>query len=90
MTDNTSSKVCEIIKNTLTECAAELGRTTDHLSDDDDFLQKGILDSFGYLDLIGALEDAFDLEIDIAELDEANMVKISGLTAIILELLDRK
>jgi len=58
----------------------------EQIADGQDLLTTGVLDSFGYLDFIGALEEAFGMEIDIAKLDEARMVSIVGLASILYEL----
>ena len=49
------------------------------LQDDDNFLEKGILDSVGFLEFINQLEQKMNLSIDFSELDPAEFSTLSGL-----------
>jgi acyl carrier protein len=54
-----------------------LGFTPAELHDDFDFLVAGVIDSFGILEMIGAIEDEFGIRVDMAALD-AEAISILG------------
>lgn len=45
----------------------------EELSDDESFLESGLIDSTGILELITFLEDAFDIEIEDEEMIPENL-----------------
>ena len=51
--------------------------------DDDSFLENGIIDSTGVLELIAHLESTYDVAIDDEDLVPENLDSISGLTQFI-------
>ncbi len=59
------------------------GDTETQFSDDDSFMEKGILDSTGILDLILFLEENFDLKVEDDELVPENLDSINNLVAFI-------
>lgn len=64
----------------LTRYASQLetfGYHANEVPDDFDFLLKGIVDSFGILEMISAVEKEFGIEIDMAGLD-AEQITILG------------
>jgi acyl carrier protein len=58
----------------------------DELRDDDSFLELGIVDSTGVLELVAFLESEWDLSIDDAELVPENLDSVDN----IVGFLDRK
>jgi acyl carrier protein len=52
------------------------GSEGEGLSDDDSFLDRGIIDSTGVLELVTFLEETFRIEIDDEELVPANLDSI--------------
>lgn len=58
----------------------------DELRDDDSFLEMGIVDSTGVLELVAFLESEWDLSIDDAELVPENLDSVDN----IVGFLDRK
>ena len=50
------------------------------LNADFDLLTQGIVDSLGVLDLVSALEDAFGIQIDLAELDAESLTLVGPLS----------
>ncbi|MGE4297213.1 MAG: acyl carrier protein [Desulfovibrionaceae bacterium] len=44
--------------------------------------EAGVIDSLGFLELVGAVESAFDLEIDFSELDPAAFTTLHGLVSL--------
>ena len=51
--------------------------------DDDSFLEYGIIDSTGVLELIAHLESTYDIAIDDEDLVPENLDSVSGLTQFI-------
>ena len=45
-----------------------LGLTAANVPDDFDFLLNGVIDSFGILEMITAIEEEFQIELDLAAL----------------------
>ncbi len=56
----------------------------DELSDDTSFLENGIIDSTGVLELVEFIEDTFDLDIDNADLVPENLDSLEKVTAYIV------
>ena len=42
-------------------------------------IDSGLIDSFGFLELIAAIEEAFDIEIDFSDKDPAEFLSLRGL-----------
>jgi acyl carrier protein len=55
----------------------------DALKDDDSFLDKGILDSTGILEVIYFLEDEFSIKVDDDELIPENLDSVANIAAFI-------
>ena len=54
-----------------------IGLIPEELGDDFDFLLNGVIDSFGILEMISAIEEEFQIELDLAALD-AEQITILG------------
>jgi acyl carrier protein len=63
--------------------AMELNLT--ELPDDFDLLLSGVIDSFGILEMISALEDEFRIQLDLALLDAEDITRIGPLARYIAE-----
>ena len=55
----------------------------DELGNDDSFLEQGIIDSTGVLELVEWLEDEFDITVDDEELIPENLDSVNSLAAFI-------
>jgi acyl carrier protein len=55
------------------------GHTTEFLADDASFLENGVIDSTGVLELIGYLESRFRISVEDHELIPENLDSINGL-----------
>jgi acyl carrier protein len=55
------------------------GQASDGLSNDDSFLEHGIVDSFGVLELVAFLEDRYGITIQDQELIPDNLDSINRL-----------
>ncbi len=60
-----------------------LGANADDLSDNDSFLEKGIIDSTGILELVSFAQEEFDIKIEDAELVPDNLDSLNNLEAFI-------
>jgi len=56
------------------------GRTVADIPDSFDFLLEGVVDSFGILEMVGALEKEFGLELDMSGLDVEKITVLGPLT----------
>ena len=55
------------------------------LPDDFDFLLSGVIDSFGILEMITAIENEFQIQLDLSLLDAEDITRIGPLTRHIAE-----
>ena len=55
--------------------------TADNLNDDTSFLEEGIIDSTGVLELITFLEETYEIVVDDEELIPENLDSINNVTA---------
>jgi acyl carrier protein len=55
------------------------GHNTDCLTDDASFLENGVIDSTGVLELIGYIESRFGVKVEDHELVPENLDSINGL-----------
>lgn len=60
-----------------------MGMEHDELGDKDSLLDKGIVDSTGVLELVGFLEEMFEIQIDDEELIPDNLDSVDKITAYI-------
>lgn len=56
----------------------------DALEGDDELLSTGLLDSMAIVNLVGALEQAFDLEFDTAELTAERFETLNSMVAFVI------
>ncbi len=59
------------------------GQGGDSLKDDDSFLEKGIIDSTGILELVAFVEGQYDIKIEDEELVPTNLDSIQSLVSFI-------
>lgn len=60
------------------------GGSSDQIADDDSFLEKGIIDSTGILELVGFVEETFAVKVADEDLVPENMDSINKLNEFIL------
>ena len=65
------------------------GESSDPLRDDDSFLDNGILDSTGVLQLVAFLEERFQIKVDDEELLPENLDSIENVVKYLGEKMDR-
>ena len=56
-----------------------MGEDSEDLKDDSSFLEEGIIDSTGVLELVEFLEDSFEIKVDDEELVPENLDSINNL-----------
>ena len=59
------------------------------IPDDFDLLLSGVIDSFGILEMISAIEDEFRIQLDLALLDAEDITRIGPLARYIAESANR-
>jgi acyl carrier protein len=59
------------------------GQGIGELSDDDSFLEKGIIDSTGVLELVGFIQEKYDLRLEDEELVPENLDSINRVAAFV-------
>ncbi|MEA3462825.1 MAG: acyl carrier protein, partial [Bacteroidota bacterium] len=56
-----------------------MGQDSDSLKDDSSFLEEGVIDSTGVLELVGFLEENYEIEVEDEELIPENFDSIQNL-----------
>jgi acyl carrier protein len=62
-----------------------IGLMPDNLADDFDFLLNGVIDSFGILEMISAIENEFQIQLDLADLDAEQITILGPLSRYVAE-----
>jgi acyl carrier protein len=62
-----------------------LGLIPAELPDDFDLLLNGVIDSFGILEMISAIEEEFQIQLDLAPLDAEQITIIGPLSCYVAE-----
>jgi acyl carrier protein len=62
-----------------------VGLVPEKLADDFDFLLSGVIDSFGILEMIGAIEKEFEIELDLEALDADQITVLGPLSRYVAE-----
>jgi acyl carrier protein len=62
-----------------------IGLIPEQLVDDFDFLLTGVIDSFGILEMISAIEEEFQIELDLAALDAEQITVLGPLSRYVAE-----
>ncbi len=79
----------EVRKFLLDRYASSLGSkdvSTDSVPDDYDLFQQGIIDSLGILEMVGAVESQFGIELDLENLDAEDLTKVGPFCRFVEEL----
>ena len=85
MKDVTPDNVREFLLTRYSEPIAAMQLNLAELPDDFDFLLSGVIDSFGILEMISAIEAEFRIQLDLALLDAEDITRIGPLTRYIAE-----
>ena len=85
MKDVTPSNVRQFLLAKYFESIEALGLRPADLPDDFDFLLSGVIDSFGILEMISAIEKEFQIELDLAALDAEQITILGPLSRYVAE-----
>lgn len=77
MTKITAEQVRQFLITRYAQSIKGVGLDPDKVDDDFDFLLKGVIDSFGVLEMVSSLEDEFRIQLDMDTLD-ADQITILG------------
>jgi acyl carrier protein len=58
-----------------------MGQDSDSLKDDSSFLEDGVIDSTGVLELVGFLEENYEIKVEDEELIPENLDSIKNICA---------
>ncbi|MBW1671829.1 MAG: acyl carrier protein [Deltaproteobacteria bacterium] len=58
-----------------------MGQDSDSLKDDNSFLEEGVIDSTGVLELVGFLEENYEIKVEDEELIPENLDSIKNICA---------
>ena len=83
--DVTPDNVRKFLLTRYSEPITALQLDVAKLPDDFDFLLNGVIDSFGILEMISAIEDEFRIRLDLALLDAEDITRIGPLARYIAE-----
>jgi acyl carrier protein len=67
-----------------------LGSAKAKLADDDSFLEKGIIDSIGVIELTTFIQNEYDIRIEVPEIVPANLDTLNNLESFITRKLRAK
>lgn len=90
MTTSTADTVRSFILERVEPELDADGLTPRQTPDDYDLLAEGVIDSFGIVDLIGALEERFDVRIDFEGVDPDEITVVGPLSAYIADLIEHQ
>ena len=85
MKEVTADGVREFLLAKYFEPIGALGFTSADLPDDFDLLLNGVIDSFGILEMISALEEEFRIRLDLATLDAEHITILGPLSRYVAE-----
>lgn len=84
-----TTNVRSVIIDCLGSKLANAGLQGEALTDDFDLLEQGVIDSFGFIDLLANLEDRLSIEIELEKLDDSVFTTLGGLAQQVSLLSDR-
>jgi acyl carrier protein len=90
MKELTAANVRQFLLAKYREPIQALGLVPENLADDFDFLLNGVIDSFGILEMISAIEDEFQIVLDLEALDAEQITIIGPLSCYVAENLKRQ
>jgi acyl carrier protein len=83
MREFTESGIRQFLLDKYREPIEAFGFIPEDLGDDFDFLLTGVIDSFGILEMISAIEKEFEIELDLEALDAEQMTVLGPLSRFI-------
>jgi acyl carrier protein len=89
MKDITPDNVREFLLTRYYKSIIAMQLSLTEVPDDFDLLLSGVIDSFGILEMISAIEDEFRIQLDLALLDAEDITRIGPLARYIAESANR-
>jgi acyl carrier protein len=88
--DVTPDKVRKFLLTRYSEPITAMQLNLTEIPDDFDLLLNGVIDSFGILEMISAIEEEFRIQLDFALLDAEDITRIGPLARYIAESANRR
>ena len=85
MKEITQASIRQFLLDRYRKPIAAIGLIPDNLADDFDFLLDGVIDSFGILEMINAIEKEFQIQLDLADLDAEQITILGPLSRYVAE-----
>jgi len=85
MNDITPDRVRQFLLNKYSRSIKEMGLDPAELPDNFDFLLKGVIDSFGILEMVSSIQDKFRIHLDLATLDAEQITILGPLSRFVAE-----
>jgi acyl carrier protein len=85
MKELTEADIRQFLLEKYREPIGALGLIPGELADDFDFLLNGVIDSFGILEMISAIEKEFRIQLDLATLDAEQVTILGPLSCYVAE-----
>lgn len=85
MKDVTLSNIRQFLLVKYLEPVEALGLTPADLPDDFDLLLNGVIDSLGILEMMSAIEEEFQIKLDLADLDAEEITILGPLSRYVAE-----
>jgi acyl carrier protein len=85
MKEISEASIRQFLPDKYREPVGAIGFISDNVADDFDFLANGVIDSFGVLEMIGAIETEFQIQLDLASLDAEQITILGPLSRYVAE-----
>lgn len=86
----TKIDIQKFITGTLKEVTTNFGNGAADVAPEANLLENGFIDSLGFVSLMSAIEQAYDIELDFDEADPKSFTTIQGLVDCTAQALDEK
>jgi acyl carrier protein len=87
--DMTQTDITARIRELLAPRLNRLGLTEKDITDSDNLMKQGVLDSLTLIEFVADLEEAFDIEMDFDEVDLTAFTSIEAMAVIVYNLLSK-
>jgi acyl carrier protein len=85
MTELSETDIRQFLLEKYREPIGAIGLIPEELADDFDFLLNGVIDSFGILEMISAIEKEFRTQLDLEALDAEQITILGPLSRYVAE-----
>ncbi len=85
MREITEANIRQFLLDKYRKPLGAIGLVPENLADDFDFLLNGVIDSFGILEMISAIENEFRIQLDLASLDAEQITILGPLSRFVAE-----